>query len=73
MKFLGHIATMIGLFLFAANPMALARSHSATLIADSSSRNAVSLSSARTVKRFLSSRCASAIQMLHPLESIAET
>ena len=33
-------------------------------IADSSSRNAVSFSSARTTKRFPSSRCASAIQIV---------
>ena len=36
-------------------------------------RNAVSVSSARTTKRFPSSRCASAIQIVRPLESIAET
>jgi hypothetical protein len=42
-------------------------------IADSSSTNAVSFSSARTTKRFPSSRCASAIQIVRPLESIAET
>ena len=42
-------------------------------IAVSSSRNAVSFSSARTMKRFPSSRCASAIQIVRPLESIAET
>jgi hypothetical protein len=42
-------------------------------IADSSSINAVSLSSARTTKRFPSSRCASAIQIVRPWESIAET
>ena len=42
-------------------------------IAASSSRNAVSFSSARTTKRFPSSRCASAIQIVRPLESIAET
>ena len=36
-------------------------------IADSSSRNAVSFSSARTTKRFPSSRCASAIQIVRPL------
>src|SRR5206468_4141358 len=34
--------------------------------------NAVSFSSARTTKR-LSSRCASAIQIVRPLESIVET
>jgi hypothetical protein len=45
----------------------------ATAVADSSSRNAVSFSSARTTKRFPSSRCASAIQIVRPLESIAET
>src|SRR6266403_3217879 len=38
-------------------------------IADSSSRNAVSFSSARTTKRFPSSRCASAIQIVHPSRS----
>ena len=41
-------------------------------IADSSSRNAVSISSARTTKRF-PSRCASAIQIVRPSASIAET
>jgi len=41
-------------------------------IADSSSTNAVNFSSARTTKRFPSSRCASAIQIVRPLESIAE-
>jgi|SRR5882724_1220496 len=35
--------------------------------------NAVSFSSACTTKRFPSSRCASAIQIVRPLESIAET
>ena len=44
-----------------------------TQIADSSSRNAVNFSSACTTKRFPSSRCASAIQIVRPLESIAET
>src|SRR5262245_11721239 len=39
----------------------------------SSSRNAVSFSSARTMKRFPSSRCASAIQIARPPESTAET
>jgi hypothetical protein len=39
----------------------------------SSSRNAVSFSSARTTNRFPSSRCASAIQIVRPLESTAET
>src|SRR5262249_2268163 len=42
-------------------------------IADSSSRKAVSFSSARTTKRFPSSRCASAIQIVRPSESMAET
>ena len=42
-------------------------------VVDSSSKNAVSFSSARTTKRFPSSRCASAIQIVRPLESIAET
>src|SRR5260370_24608392 len=42
-------------------------------IADSSSRNAVSFSSARATKRFPLSRCASATKILRPLESIAET
>src|SRR5207247_3899641 len=41
--------------------------------ADSSSRNAVSFLSARTTKRFLSPRCASAIQIKRPQESTAET
>jgi hypothetical protein len=45
--------------------------HSRT--ADSSSTNAVSFSSARTTKRRLSLRCASAIQTVRPVESIAET
>jgi hypothetical protein len=39
----------------------------------SSSTNAVSFSSACTTRRFPSSRCASAIQNVRPLESIAET
>jgi len=38
-----------------------------------SSRNAVSFSSARATKRFLSQRWASAIQIVRPLASIAET
>src|SRR6266481_2340106 len=42
-------------------------------IAASSSRKAVSFQSARTTKRFPLSRCASAIQIVRPLESIAET
>ena len=42
-------------------------------IADSSSRNAVSFSSARTTNRFRSSRWASTTQIVRPLESIAET
>jgi hypothetical protein len=41
-------------------------------LAASSSMNAVSFSSARTTKRF-PSRCASAIQMVRPSQSIAET
>ena len=43
-----------------------------TRITDSSSTNAVSFSSACTTKRFPSLRCASAIQIVHPLELIAE-
>ena len=39
----------------------------------SSSRNAVSISSALTMNRFPSSRCASAIQIVRPWESMAET
>src|SRR6266487_5857272 len=39
----------------------------------SSSTNAVGLSSARTTKRFPSSQCASAIQMVRPSASTAET
>ena len=39
----------------------------------SSSTNAVSFSSARTTKRFPSPRCASAIQIVRPLQSTAET
>src|SRR4029453_1101408 len=42
-------------------------------IADSNSINAVSFSSACTTEGFPSSRCASAIQIVRPLESIAET
>jgi len=42
-------------------------------IADSSSKNAVNFSSARTMKRFPSPPCASTIQIVRPLESIAET
>src|SRR5438034_5911161 len=41
-------------------------------IADSSSRNAVSFSSARTTKCF-PSRCASTIRIVRPSESTAET
>jgi len=41
-------------------------------MADSSSINAVSFSSERATKRFPSPRCASAIQIVRPLESIAE-
>jgi hypothetical protein len=41
-------------------------------VADSSSTNAVSFSSACTIKRFPSPRCASAIQIVRPAESIAE-
>ena len=40
-------------------------------IADSSSKNAVSISSARTMKRFPSSRYASTIQSVRPLQSNA--
>src|SRR6266498_70219 len=42
-------------------------------VAASSSTNAVNLSSACTTKRFPSSRCASATNVVRPLESIAET
>jgi hypothetical protein len=42
-------------------------------IAASSSINAVSFSSARTTNRFPSSRCASAIQIVRPLQSNANT
>ena len=42
-------------------------------IADSSATNAVSLFIACTTNRFPSSRCASAIQIVRPSESIAET
>ena len=41
-------------------------------IADSSSTNAVNFSSARTTKRFPLSRCASAIQIVRPLESTVD-
>ena len=37
------------------------------------SRNAINFSSARTTRRFPLSRCASAIQIVRPSESIAET
>src|SRR4030095_276280 len=43
------------------------------LIADSSSINAVNFSSPRPTKRFPLSRCASAIQVVRPRESIAAT
>jgi hypothetical protein len=49
------------------------KSSSATRIADSSSRKAVSFSSACTTNCFPLSRCASAIQIVRPLEPIAET
>ena len=39
----------------------------------SNSKNAVSFSSARTTKRLPSSRCASAIQIVRPSRSMAET
>jgi hypothetical protein len=42
-------------------------------IAASSSKNALSFSSARATKRFPLSRCASAIQIVRPQESTAET
>jgi hypothetical protein len=42
-------------------------------IADSNSKNAVNFSAARTTNRFPLSRCASAIQIVRPLESIADT
>jgi hypothetical protein len=42
-------------------------------IADSNSKNAVSLSSARTMKRFPLPRCASAMEIVRPLESTAES
>ena len=41
-------------------------------VTDSSSTNAVSFSSARTMKRFPLSRCASAIQIVRPSRSRAE-
>jgi hypothetical protein len=47
--------------------------HGNPRITDSNSRNAVSFSCARTTKRFPSPRCASAIQLVRPLEAIAET
>jgi hypothetical protein len=40
---------------------------------DLSSKNALNFSSARTTKRFPSPRCASAIQIVCPLASMAET
>ena len=54
-------------------PLRVPRYPEVSRVANSSSRNAVSFSSARTTKRFPSSRCASAIQIVRPLESIAET
>src|SRR4030095_78742 len=42
-------------------------------VADSSSRNAVSFSSAHATKRFPSSRCASTIQIVRHSRSRAET
>jgi len=42
-------------------------------ITDSNFRNEVNFSSARLTKRFPLSRCASAIQIVRPLESIADT
>src|ERR1700745_80839 len=45
----------------------------ATRITDRSSIKAVSFSSARTTKRFPSSPCASAIQIVRPKQSVAET
>src|SRR5438874_10887304 len=42
-------------------------------VADSSSANAVNFSSLRTTKRLPSSRCVSAIQIVRPSESTAET
>src|SRR6266567_9531433 len=42
-------------------------------IADSNSTNAVSFSSARTTKRFPSSRCASATKIVRPRESTVAT
>jgi hypothetical protein len=42
-------------------------------VAASSSRKAVNFSFARTIKRFPLSRCASAIQIVRPQESTAET
>src|SRR5947207_8750541 len=57
---------------FGKNLGALSRQFPAIRTADSSSTNAVSFSSARTTKRF-PSRCASTIQIVRPLESIAET
>src|SRR5438552_7392269 len=41
--------------------------------ADSSSKNAVSISSARTTNRFPSPRCASAIEIVRPSQSNADT
>ena len=56
---------------FGKNPPACQDNSPQARIADSSSRNAVNFSSARTTKRFPSSRCASAIQIVRPLESSA--
>src|SRR5205809_1206529 len=49
------------------------RSKLTTRTAASTSVKAVNFSSARTTKRFPSSRCASAIQIVRPRESTAET
>ena len=57
---------------FGKNLVNLPNQFTATRIADSSSRNALNFSSARTTNRFPSPRCASAIQIVRPLESIAE-
>jgi hypothetical protein len=58
---------------FEKNPTARQTNSPEARIIDSSSRNAVNFSSARKTKRFPSQRCASVIQIVRPLESIAET
>ena len=53
-------------------PCCLDFDKSSSRVTPSSSRNALSFSSARTTNLFPSSRCASAIQIVRPSESLAE-